>query len=177
MGMTSINRVKGKLVVYTIGKFFSLYHYKKTFISPFMFSIVIFDKNLKNTGQKNHDSVSFRLFIEESIATEWLRPYDILIYDNAAIHQQGYNGDLAELLWNSLALDGEPLHILLLPLPTRSPEINPIKLVWNIMVQRVKYGGKRVGEKNSVAQAAENVLNTMDFQLLRRTFRHCEYRY
>ena len=31
MGMTSINRVKGKAVVYTIGKIVRLYHYKKYF--------------------------------------------------------------------------------------------------------------------------------------------------
>ena len=99
----------------------------------------------KNAGENNHDSIYFCLFIEEAIATAWLRTYDILICDNATIHQQGYNGGLANLLWNSLALDGAPLRILLLTLPTRSPELNPIKLVWNIMVQRVKYGGKRGG--------------------------------
>ena len=120
-----------------------------------MFIIVIFDKKHKNVGENNHDSVSFRLFIEEAIATAWLRPYDILIFDKATIHQQGYNGDLANLLWNSPALDGEPLRILLLPLTTRSPELNPIELVWNIMVQRVKYGQKRVGETHTVARAAE----------------------
>ena len=94
-----------------------------------MFLIVIFDKKHKNTGENNHDSVSFRLFIEEAIATAWLRPYDILICDNATIHQQGYNGDLADLLWNSPTLDGAPLRILLLPLPTQLPELNPIELV------------------------------------------------
>ena len=83
-----------------------------------MFMIVIFDKNSKNAGENNHDSVSFRLFIEEAIATAWLRPYDVLVCDNATIHLQGYNGDLGDLLWNSLALDGEPLRILFLPLPT-----------------------------------------------------------
>ena len=75
-------------------------------------------KKHKNTGENNHDSVSFELLIEEAIATSWLRPYDILICDNADIHQQGYNGNLAELLWNSPTLDGEPLRIFLLPLPT-----------------------------------------------------------
>ena len=140
-----------------------------------MFIIVIFDKKHKNGGENNHDSVSFCLFIEETIATAWLRPYDVLVCDNATIHLQGYNGDLSDLLWNSCALDGEPLRILLLPLPTRSPELNPIELVWRIMVQRVKYGQKRVGETHAVARAAENVLNMMDFELMRHTFRHCGY--
>ena len=83
-----------------------------------MLLIVISDKNLKDTGENNHDSVSFQLFIEDSIASAWRRPHDVLICDNVTIHLQGYNGDLADLLWNSLALDGEPLRILLLPLPT-----------------------------------------------------------
>ena len=141
-----------------------------------MFIIFIFDKNHKNAGENNHDSISFRLFIEEAIATAWLMPYDVLVCDNATIHLQGYNGDLRDLLWNSRALDGEPLRILLLPLPTRSPELNPIELVWHIMVQRVKYGMKRVGEPHAVARAAENVLNMMNIELMRRTFRHCGYR-
>ena len=132
-------------------------------------------KKHKNTGENNHASVSFVLLIEEVIATSWLRPYDILICDNSAIHQQGYNGNLAELLWNSPTLDGEPLRIFVLPLPTWSPELSPIKLVWNIIVQRVNYSGKRVYETHSVAQAAENLLNTMDFKLLHRTFRHFGY--
>ena len=76
-----------------------------------MLLIVIFDKNLRNTGENNHDSVSFRLFIEDAIATAWLRPHDVLICDNVTIHLQWYNGDLADLLWNSLALDGKPLRI------------------------------------------------------------------
>ena len=141
-----------------------------------MFLIVIFDKKHKNVGENNHDSIAFRLFIEEAIATAWLRQYDVLVWYNATIHLQGYNGDLSDLLWNSRALDGEPLRILLLPLPTRSPELNPIELVWHIMVQRVKYGQKRVGEAHAVARAAENVLNMMDFELMRRTFRYCGYR-
>ena len=79
----------------------------------------------------------------------------MLVCDNATIHQQGYNSDLGDFLWNTPALDGEPLRILLLPLPTRSPELNPIELVWHILVQRVKYGVKRVDEQHAVARAAE----------------------
>ena len=78
-------------------------------------------------------------------------------------------------MWNTPALDGEPLRILLLPLPTRSPELNPIELVWHIMVQRVRYGVKRLDVAHAVARAAENVLNAMDFELMRKTFHHCGY--
>ena len=147
----------------------------KACFSPFLFIIVIFDKNHKNVGENNHDSVAFRTFIKEAVATAWLRPYDVLVCDNATIHQQGYNSDLGDFLWNTPALDGEPLRILLLPLPTRSPELNPIELVWHIMVQRVRYGVKRVDEQHAVARAAENVLNAMDFELMRKTYCHCGY--
>ena len=85
------------------------------------------------------------MFIQEAIATAWLRPYDVLVCDNAAIHRNGYNGDLADFLWNSRGLDNQPLNILLLPLPTRSPELNPIELVWNTLVMRVKYSHLAVG--------------------------------
>ena len=43
------------------------------------------------------------------------------------------------------------------------------------------YGAKgevwyeRVGEPHAVARAAENVLNMMNFELMRKTFRHCGY--
>ena len=58
------------------------------------------------------------MFIQEAVETAWLRPNKILVCYNATIHQNGYNGDLADFLWNSPGLDNEPLNILLLPLPT-----------------------------------------------------------
>ena len=116
------------------------------------------------------------MFIQEAIATAWLRPYNVLICDNAAIHQNGYNGDLADFLWNSPGLENQPLNILLLPLPTQSPELNLIELVWNTLVMSVKYKRLAVREFHVVARAAETVLNEMDFDLIRRTYRHCGYR-
>ena len=116
------------------------------------------------------------MFIKEVIATAWLRPYNVLVYDDATIHQNGYNGDLSYFLWNSQGLENQPLNILLLPLPTWSLELNPIKLVWNKLVMRLKYGRLAVGETHEVANPAETVLNAIDFNLIRRTFRHCGYR-
>ena len=117
--------------------------------------------------------MSFRLFIQEAIACAWLRPHDIVICDNSAIHQSGFNNNLSDWIWNAPALDGEPLRILLLPLPTQSPELNPIKLIWYVLVQRVKYGMKRGTEAHVIAKSAEYVLDTMDFKVMRRTCRHC----
>ena len=73
---------------------------------------------------------------------------------------------LSDWLWNGPALDGEPLRILLLPLPTRSSKLNLIELVWHVLVMRVKHGGSRGGEAHSVSRSAEHVLDTMVFNLV-----------
>lgn len=59
----------------------------------------------------------------------WLKPGEILVCDNASIHKKGRNKDLADFLWQSPDLDGQPLNILMLPLPTWSPELNPIEFI------------------------------------------------
>ena len=74
------------------------------------------------------------MFVEDSVTSGWLRSFDMLVCDNAAIHKKGYNCDLADFLWNSPGLDGEPLCILLLSLPTQSPKLNPIELIWNTLI-------------------------------------------
>ena len=126
-------------------------------------------------GEDNHDSFAFRQFVEDAIVCGWLRPYDILVCDNAAIHEKGYNCDLSHFLWEAPGLDDKPLNILLLSLPTCSPELNPIELVWNTLVQRLR-GMKRDGGGNHrCARSAEFVLNNIDFGLVKRTYRHCGY--
>jgi hypothetical protein len=52
--------------------------------------------------------------------------------DNAAIHSQGNATVIEDMLWETI-VDGCPLHILVIALPTRSPELNPIKLVFHIL--------------------------------------------
>ena len=98
---------------------------------------------------------------------------DILVLDNAALHAKGYNCDLMDWLWNVEGCDGRPLHILLLPLPTRSPELNPIKLIWNTMVQRLK--GRDINNPGGhvVAKEACSVMDEINLSLVVRTYRHC----
>ena len=56
---------------------------------------------------------------------------DILVLDNASIHSVGENSVLEDWLWMQFG-------VLVLFLPPRSPELNPIELVWNTMVQRLR---------------------------------------
>ena len=56
----------------------------------------------------------------------------MLILDNAANHMGKDNSMLKEWLW-------EELMVLVLFLPARAPEWNPIELMWNCLCQRLKY--------------------------------------
>ena len=69
----------------------------------------------------HHDSIAFRCFVEDAIVGGCLQNGDILVCDNASLHKKGYNCELSRFLWETPGLDEVPLHILLLPLPTRSP--------------------------------------------------------
>ena len=82
-------------------------------------------------GEENHDSFCFREFISVSVASGVLEEGDILVVDNASIHVSGENDDLDEFLW-------EEFSILMIRLPTYSPELNPIELIWNLVVMRMQ---------------------------------------
>jgi hypothetical protein len=129
----------------------------------------------KILGEENHDSFAFRIFLEETIACGWLQAYDIIVCNNVAIHESGYNNDLGEYLWDCPSLDGEPLRILLLPLPTRSPELNPIELLWNSLAQRLRGLRRGVDGAHAVARAAKAIMEGFDFGVVERTFCHCGY--
>ena len=78
------------------------------------------------------DADLFSLEIESAIAHRYLQAGDVLILDNAANHTGKDNTVLEEWLWSEHM-------VLVLFLPARAPEWNPIELMWNCMVQRLKY--------------------------------------
>eukprot|EP00978_Attheya_sp_CCMP212_P032327 scaffold125706_cov56-Attheya_sp.AAC.3 len=83
------------------------------------------------------NSELFGFFIEDCIAHEYLKRNDILFLDNASWHK-GANL-LEEYLWNFPSpADGAPLNILIAWLPVASPELNPIELLWNTLMSRLK---------------------------------------
>jgi hypothetical protein len=78
------------------------------------------------------DANLFSMEIESAIAHRYLRAGDVLILDNAAIHMGKDNSVIKEWLW-------EEHMVLVLFLPARAPEWNPIELMWNCLTQRLKF--------------------------------------
>ena len=89
-------------------------------------------------GPDNGKSANFIAFIIHLLEKQWFNKYDILVLDNWIGHVAGESDILQDLLWNAPGPDGQPLRILVKTLPTRSPELNPIELIFQTMVQRLK---------------------------------------
>ena len=84
-----------------------------------------------NIHDETNDASEFSIAVELACAVNFFNEGDVLVLDNAAIHCGGDNSVLEEWLWDRFG-------VLVLLLPPRSPELNPIELVWNTMVQRLR---------------------------------------
>lgn len=99
------------------------------------------------------DAELFSLEIESAIAHRYLQAGDVLILDNAANHTGKDNTVLEEWLWTEHM-------VLVLFLPARTPEWNPIELMWNCLVQRLKYFDiSQLTGSHRVVKAAASVLD------------------
>jgi transposase len=78
--------------------------------------------------EEKGDSDCFQEYVEMLISNGFLESGDIFIVDNCTIHTAGENEHLQEVLW-------QDLRILMLTLPPYHPELNPIELVFNDLVQ------------------------------------------
>ena len=78
----------------------------------------------------NNNSESFSTNVVLAVSSGFLQQGDVLVADNATIHSGGVNSDLEQWLWDNF-------QVFLLWLPARTPEWNPIELVWNILVARL----------------------------------------
>lgn len=119
-----------------------------------------------------NDAAIFSDQIVMALSLGWLLPGDILVLDNAAIHSGGDNSDLENWLWLNF-------RVFLIYLPARTPEWNPIELVWNILVQRLNVfclqAAKRIGGKHSLVVATMHVLNNVTHKEVRGCYRSCGY--
>ena len=129
-------------------------------------SVPVWHKIRKETN----DAEQFKRDVEEAISTGFLLSGDVVVLDNATIHTGGENYILVEWLW-------EYFGIFVLFLPTRTPEWNPIELVWNTLVQRLKRVDLRQLRQqygtDCAAHASVDILNEMTHEEIAKFYRSC----
>jgi transposase len=127
-------------------------------------------------GKENGTSEAFVGFLTYLIAKQFLLHDEFLIMDNATIHSRGNARVIKDMLWETI-INGRPLHILVIYLPTRSLELNPIELVFLILAMRIRlyrYWTARPCN-NAVLHNAAEVMNDMLYALILRCCTHCGY--
>ena len=129
-------------------------------------------------GKQNNDSDTFMLFVRLMVAHRFLRHGEVIVMDNCAIHHGGFAARLQEFVWH-FEVDGEPLRVLILFLPARAPELNPIELVFGVLQQRISsFKYRQAGPlcENIMARVTA-VLRDIgaDHDLILRCCRHCGY--
>ena len=128
-----------------------------------------------NIQRNKGDAVSFVAFINDMIANRWLMHDEILIMDNSAVHIGKEAKIITDILWDSV-IDDRPLRILIIYLPTRSPELNPIERIFNILSKRIRsYRHNKTTIASAVLNTATEVMDQFDIELITRVIHSCSY--
>ncbi len=114
-----------------------------------------------------NDAEAFFDTIRMAVDCGFLVKYDVLVLDNAKIHTE----QLVEWLWYHHK-------ILVLFLPTRSPEWNPKELVWRMLCTKlasypVHDAMEMFGNDNTTARTAAYILDNITFDDIRKFFKIC----
>lgn len=118
---------------------------------------------------EKNNAASFSDAVIQALAEGFLRPWDILVLDNAAIHFKGENNGLIDWMWDNH-------RIAIIPLPTRSPELNPIELIWRSLTMKIR--SICVSSRaHACAIAATEILNNLTHDSVLSTYRECGYVY
>jgi transposase len=83
---------------------------------------------------------------------------------------------IEDMLWETM-VDGCSLHVLVIYLPTRSPDLNPIELIFHILVMTIRsYQYWTAGPcDNAVLHKAAQVMNEMSCNLILHCCAQCGY--
>ena len=116
-----------------------------------------------------NDSFEFGADLELAVEIGFLRPGDFLILDNAAIHSQGDNDDLQHHMWHQYG-------VFIVFLPPRTPEWNPIELVWRTLVRRLQnYPFELMECQHASANAAVDILSHITKADVAACYHECGY--
>ena len=89
--------------------------------------------------------------------------------DNATIHCQGDATNLDKWLWNEHK-------IFVLYLLTQSPKLNPIKKLWNVLLQRMKQLWRRMeGFNNLAIKICDVLLDHITHKDVYKCYQSCGY--
>ena len=91
----------------------------------------------------NCTASTFVTFIHLLIVIGYFHHYEVLVMDNARIHTAEEASTVEDLLWTT-EVDGRPLRVCVIYLPTRSPELNPIEYIFHILTNRIRRYRSRV---------------------------------
>ena len=135
------------------------------------------DKHVFYTvAKETNNAYSFMAFVELMVLYRFLRHNEVLVMDNAPIHTGGVATSVEDFLWNH-EVDGEPLRILVLFLPTRAPELNPIELIFHILVRRMQsYHYRTTGPANeTMVDRVCRIMDEMERTTIENCCTHCGY--
>ena len=118
----------------------------------------------------------FSAFVQRMVSSGFLMHGEVLIMDNARIHTHSDAAGIKDFLWN-VEVNGKPLHVLVVYLPTRAPELNPIELIFNILVVWLRsfHWRSRGPVNQKVIERAYDILEHIDYDLIIRCGKHCGY--
>jgi hypothetical protein len=96
--------------------------------------------------------------------------------DNATIHTGGDADIVEDMLWTSV-VDGMPLHVVILYLPARSPELSPIELILHILAQWIRSFRHQISGpcKHAILVQSTRAMDVMSHELMASCYGHCGY--
>jgi hypothetical protein len=125
-------------------------------------------------GEDNGMAANFTAYIEYLITINWFEIGDILIIDNAAIHCGAEATILEDLLWTTL-VNGVALNVLIVYLPARAPELNPMELEFHILARQLRLWRYRTTtpQDATVPLQVQLMFHDMDLLLIMKCCMHC----
>ena len=124
-------------------------------------------------GKENGTTALFTAYIEHLLAHNWFQEGDLLIMNNAAIHTGAEASHISDLLFS--------YGVLVVPLPTRAPELNPIELCFHIIARHIRkawgYGDEdmELSDMTVEQQVHRVVAEHINCERVLRCAAHCGY--
>ena len=128
--------------------------------------------------QKKGNSHTFLVFITYLISVNYFKKYDVVVLDNCAIHMNKDATVVQDLLWDSIMTNGEQLKVVIIYLPARSPELNPIEFIFHNLSRKLrsfKYNDLDDFGSSSVKEKTMHILYNFSYDLIAKTYCHCGY--